>query len=84
MPDDEEDVDIDMFYQKKPEEMTKTTEKFFSDENNVDYNKMDQKLVALKHSETVAGAMLFQTNNLEKPQQRVESIVEEEDLFSDK
>ena len=57
--DDDADLDIDRFYQKPPEEMTKTTEQFFKDENTIEYNKVDQKMMAIKHSETMANAMLF-------------------------
>ena len=57
--DDDADLDIDRFYQKAPEEMTKTTEQFFKDENTIEYNKVDQKMMAIKHSETMANAMLF-------------------------
>lgn len=56
---DDADIDIDHFYQKKPEEMTKTTEQFFKEENTIEYNKVDKKMVAIKHSETIANAMLF-------------------------
>ena len=57
--DDDADLDINRFYQKPADEMTKTTEQFFKDENIIEYNKVDQKMMAIKHSETMANAMLF-------------------------
>ena len=78
------------FYQEKPKEMTDTSQMFYN-ENTVEFNKVDKQSIAMKHSDTMADAMLFQSegsieDKIKKLDQEIlgGSIVEEQDYDDNK